>query len=154
MAGTCFLFGHRDAPASVLPEIERAVEAYYLNYGVHEFVVGHRGSFDHLAAQAVRAVQKAHPEIHLTLLLAYPPSSQSSALLAAYDSWLYPDCMENVPARFVIPRSNQHMIDHADAFICYVIHEGNTRALLDRANMRAAKTDVPLVNLAISSRLP
>ena len=53
----CFLFGHRDAPESILPQIEQAVEAQYLIHGIEEFVVGHRGNFDSLAARAVRSVK-------------------------------------------------------------------------------------------------
>lgn len=148
MPRLCFMFGHRDTPASVLPEIERAVESFHLEYKIGEFVVGNHGSFDRMAAQAVRAVQKKYPSIRLTLLLAYHPSSQKADILSGYDDTLYPDGMENTPARFALPRANQYMVRHADAVICYVKHTGNTRALLEEAERCAAKANTPLINLA------
>ena len=151
MAKLCFLFGHRDSPASVLPEIERAVEKYYLEYGMDEFVVGNHGSFDRMAAQAVRAVQKKYPSVHLTLLLAYHPSEQSGEFISAYNSTLYPDGMESVPRRFAILRANQYMVSRADGFICYVAYAGNTRALLDESVKRCAGAEIPLINLAAAS---
>ena len=80
MSKLCFMFGHRDTPASVMPEIERAVETYHLVHGINEFVVGNHGAFDRMAAQAVRSVQKSRPGIRLTLLLAYHPSTQKKEL--------------------------------------------------------------------------
>ena len=151
MSKICFMFGHRDSPASVLAEIERSVEKYHLEYGFDEFVVGYHGSLDRLAAQAVRAAQKKHSAIRLTLLLAYHPSSQNRDLLAAYDYTLYPDGMERVPRRLAILSANQYMIGRADGFICYVAYAGNTRALLEEAGKRCSQAKIPLINLAASS---
>ena len=152
MSKLCFMFGHRDAPASILPEIERAVERYHLEYGIDEFVVGNHGAFDRMAAQAVRTVQKRH-DIRLTLLTAYHPSTQKKEMLEGYDSVLYPDGMESVLPRFALPRANRYMIGRADGFICYVAYAGNTRALLKQAEKRALAAGVPVVNLAESYRL-
>jgi len=151
MRKLCFMFGHRDTPASVLPDIERAVEKYHLEYGIDEFIVGHHGAFDRMAAQAVRAVQNRQ-KIRLTLLLAYHPSTQKKELLAGYDSVLYPDGMETVPPSIALPHANRYMLTRADAVICYVAYAGNTRSLLAQAEKRTQKADFPLTNLADSVR--
>ena len=46
----CFFIGHRDTPDSIYPDLLRAVEEHITKYGVTEFIVGHYGSFDFLAA--------------------------------------------------------------------------------------------------------
>lgn len=147
MSKICFMFGHRDTPASVLPEIERAVEKYHLEYGISEFIVGNHGSFDRMAAQAVRAVQKRH-KIRLTLLLAYHPSTQRKEQLTGYDSVLYPDGMESVLPRFAMPAANRYMLRHTDAVICYAAYAGNSRVLLNQAEKRASEPGFLLTNLS------
>ena len=49
----CFFIGHRDTPADVYSQIVAEVERPIL-CGVTEFVVGHYGAFDRMAARAVR----------------------------------------------------------------------------------------------------
>ena len=68
---TCFFIGHHDAPESLAPLIYEAVERHITEYGVSEFVVGHYGHFDTLAARAVREAKKHHPKVILTLLTPY-----------------------------------------------------------------------------------
>ena len=73
---TCFFIGHRDTPAEVYSQIVSEVERLIL-CGVTEFVVGHYGAFDRMAARAVREVKRQHPEIRLLLLLPYYETSTS-----------------------------------------------------------------------------
>ena len=61
----CFFIGHGDAPETVMPRLLQAVETHIVTYGVQEFVVGHYGNFDRLAAQAVRQLKKQHPQVIL-----------------------------------------------------------------------------------------
>ncbi len=144
----CFMFGHRDTSESVLPRIERAVEAHYLKYGIREFVVGSRGNFDQLAARAVNSVKSRYLDIRLKLLLAYPPQSSSNAQWHGYDSVFYPEGMENAERKYAIVRANRYMIEHADSVICFVNHAGNTAALLNTARQRNIKTALLIENLA------
>ena len=71
----CFFVGHRETGERMLPALAQEVERHITEYGVTEFVVGHYGGFDRLAASAVREAKKRHPEITLTLLLPYTTSS-------------------------------------------------------------------------------
>lgn len=69
----CFFIGHRDTPDTVLPALAAEVERHIMEYGVTDFVVGHYGRFDALAAKAVMDAKKRHPTVTLTILLPYPP---------------------------------------------------------------------------------
>ena len=62
---SCFFIGHREASAEILPALQNAVELHIVEYGVTEFVVGHYGGFDRLAARAVIDAKEQHPEITL-----------------------------------------------------------------------------------------
>lgn len=136
MVKRCFMFGHRDTPAGLLPEIERAVERHYREYGVREFIVGQYGTFDRLAAQAVRSVRQKYADIRLILLLPYHPAERSVMNAESYDATLYLDGMEHVPKRLAIVQANKKMVEQADSVICHVEHVGNTRRLLEMAKRR------------------
>ena len=69
----CFFIGHRDTPDAVLPALAAEVERHIREYGVVDFVAGHYGRFDALAAKAVMDAKKRHPTVTLTILLPYPP---------------------------------------------------------------------------------
>ena len=47
---SCFFIGHREASEEIYPALYAAVEQHILEYGVTEFIVGHYGGFDRLAA--------------------------------------------------------------------------------------------------------
>ena len=141
---SCFMFGHGDAPESIMPRILAAIEAQYRDNGVTAFYVGNRGSFDRMATAAVKQVKQRFPEISLILVLAYHPGERTVDLSEGFDGSYYPP-LENVPKRYAIVRANQHMIDTVDSVICYVNHVGNTRKLLEYA-MRRQKAFSLIVN--------
>ena len=66
---SCFFIGHRETPDNVLPLLQETVNRHIECYGVTEFIVGHYGNFDYLAAKAVIAAKQLHPEIILSLLI-------------------------------------------------------------------------------------
>lgn len=133
MAKKCFLFGHSDAPSSILPLLEERMEAHYNEYGVREFITGQYGHFDDLAATAGRHIKQRHPDVRLTLMTPYYPCPSDFELPENYDGTLYPEGMESVPRRIAIVRANAKMIEYADTTICYVHRPGNARTLLDYA---------------------
>ena len=51
---SCFFIGHREASEEIYPVLYAAVEQHIVEYGVTEFIVGHYGGFDRLAASAVK----------------------------------------------------------------------------------------------------
>ena len=73
---SCFFIGHREASEEIYPALYAAVEQHILEYGVTEFIVGHYGGFDRLAASAVKEAKRFYPEVKLTLLLPYHPAER------------------------------------------------------------------------------
>ena len=69
MKKTCFFIGHRDAPDTIYPALLAEVEHHITELRVGEFIVGHYGRFDSLAARAVKELKARYPEVELTLLL-------------------------------------------------------------------------------------
>ena len=73
---SCFFIGHRETPDHVLPILQEVVNKHIECYGVTEFIVGHYGNFDYLAAKAVTAAKQLHPDITLSLLIPYHPAER------------------------------------------------------------------------------
>ena len=82
---SCFFIGHREASEEIYPELKAAVEQHITECGVTEFVVGHYGGFDRLAAKAVIEAKKTHPEVTLILLLPYHPTERPMAAPVGFD---------------------------------------------------------------------
>ena len=143
----CFLFGHGTTPHNSIADIEAAAERHYHNYGIRKFFVGNRGSFDHLAATAIKLLKKRHLDVSLFLLLSYHPAERTVYLTEGFDDSYYPP-LENVPRRYAIIRANRFMIDHADSIICYVNHGGNAGGLLEYARRQQKKRNLIIENVA------
>ena len=62
---TCFLIGSHTAAAALAPLLDTAIERHIVEYGVTEFVVGHYGSFDQLAAEALRREQQGKMKVQI-----------------------------------------------------------------------------------------
>jgi len=141
---TCFFIGHREASSEVLPALAEAVEQHIVEYGVTEFVVGNYGGFDRMAANAVIAAKKDHPEVTLSMLIPYHPAERPIEPPEGFDGTFYPPGMENVPRRFAIVRANRYMAQHADYLIAYAWHPAsNARDLTEFAR----KKGIPTTNL-------
>lgn len=146
---TCFFIGHRETSEKVLPALVREVERHTTQYGVTEFVVGHYGGFDRLAAHAVREAKKLHPEITLTLLLPYHPHDRPIPTPEGFDGTFYPEGMETVPKHLAIVRTNRWMLCHSDYLIVYVWHTAsNSRELFEYAKRRERQGLLQVTNLA------
>lgn len=137
---SCFFIGHREASSEILPVLRETVEQHIVEYGVTEFIVGHYGGFDRMAAKAVIAAKEQHPEITLSMLIPYHPAEQPVELPSGFDNTFYPPGMENVPRKLAIIRANRYVIDHVDYLIAYVWHPAsNARNLLEYARKRERK---------------
>ena len=146
---TCFFIGHREANERVLPALEQAVEQLIVESGVTDFVVGHYGAFDGMAAKVIKAAKKRHPEVTLTLLLPYHPFDRPIPVPKGYDSTFYPPGMENVPKKYAIVRANRYMVERSDFLIAYVRHPAsNARELLEYAGTGKRKGKIHITNLA------
>lgn len=134
---TCFFIGHRDTPESLLPALSAEVERHITEYGVTEFLVGHYGSFDRLAARAVREAKVRHPAVTLLMLLLYHPALRPVQLPEGFDGSLYLQGMEAVPRRWAIVQSNRQAVDRCDFLIAHAWQPGsNALALVEYARRR------------------
>ena len=134
---SCFFIGHREASEEIYPALCAAVERHIVEYGVTEFIVGHYGGFDRLAASAVKEAKRFHPEAKLTLLLPYHPAERPIPTPDGFDGTFYPPGMESVPRKAAIVRANRYVVDHVDYLIAYVWHPAsNARELVEYAKRR------------------
>ena len=78
MAKSCFFIGHRDANVNIYPSLLSEVERHVTEYGVTDFFVGHYGSFDRMAAQAVKEVKAHYSEVRLIWCCPITPPSAPS----------------------------------------------------------------------------
>lgn len=145
---SCFMMGDRDAPETMVPLLESAVERLIVDCGVTEFVVGNRGAFDRMGAKAVMGAKKRHRGIILTMLLAYHPAERLVELPEGFDGSFYPPYMEKVPRRFAIVHANRMMADYANYLLVYARNPvGNARNLVDYASRRAAVEKLTVIPL-------
>ena len=148
MRKSCFFIGHRDAPEVIYPQLLAEVERHIAELDVTEFIVGHYGGFDCLAAKAVIAAKQRHPNISLLLLLPYHPAEQSIEIPAGFDNTYYPPGMEKVPRRLAIVQANRYVVDHVDYLIAYAWHPAsNARELVKYAAGRCRNTKITVVNI-------
>ena len=137
---SCFFIGHREASEEIYPALYAAVEQHIVEYGVAEFIVGHYGGFDRLAASAVKAVKHSYPDVRLILLLPYHPAERPILTPDGFDGTFYPPGMESVPRKVAIVRANRYVVDHVDYLIAYVWHPAsNARELVEYAKRREKK---------------
>ena len=137
---SCFFIGHREASEEIYPTLYAAVEQHIVEYGVTEFIVGHYGGFDRLAALAVKEAKRFYPEVKLTLLLPYHPAERPISTPDGFDSTFYPPGMESVPRKIAIVRANRYVVDHVDYLIAYAWYPAsNARELVEYARKREKK---------------
>lgn len=128
----CFFIGHRNTPWEIFPSLCNAVEKCITEFGVTEFIVGHYGDFDSMAARAVADAKKKH-HVRLTLLLPYHPADRYPAVNENFDGTFYPPDMEKVPRKAAIVRANRYAVDMSEYIISYVKYPGNSRKLIEYA---------------------
>lgn len=146
---SCFFIGHREAPDDLLPILQETVNRHIEECGVTEFVVGHYGGFDYLAAKAVIAAKQVRPEVTLSLLIPYHPAERPMKTPDEFDNTFYPPDMEKVPRKLAIVRANRYMVDHVDYLIAYAWHPAsNARDLVEYAEKKSEKGDVAVTNIA------
>ena len=137
---SCFFIGHREASEEIFSALYAAVEQHILEYGVTEFIVGHYGGFDRLAASAVKEAKSFYPEVRLTLLVPYHPAERPIPTPDGFDGTFYPLGMESVPAKVAIVRANRYVVDSVDYLIAYVWHPAsNAWKLVEYAKRRKKK---------------
>ncbi|WP_294700961.1 hypothetical protein [uncultured Flavonifractor sp.] len=119
-----------------------------MEYGVTEFIVGHYGGFDRLAASAVKEAKRFYPEVRLILLLPYHPAERPIPMLEGFDGTFYPPGMESVPRKVAIVRANRYVVDHVDYLISYIWHPAsNARELVEYAKRKNCQNRLQIMML-------
>lgn len=154
MSKTCFFVGHRNTPASVYPELAKAVERHISECGVTDFLVGRYGDFDRMAKRAVMDAKERHPEIKLYLMLAYLPKPGQDIHADGFDGTIFPEGMETVPRKLAILRLNQFVLKESDYLIAYIDHEyGGAYQTLEYAQRQERKGELHITNLAETRKI-
>lgn len=145
---SCFFIGHREVSEEIYPALYAAVEQHILEYGVTEFIVGHYGGFDRLAASAVKEAKRFYPEVKLILLLPYHPAERPIPTPDGFDGTFYPPGMESVPRKIAIVRANRYVVDQIDYLIAYVWQStSNAKKLVEYAWKRKKKNSISITTL-------
>lgn len=125
------------------------VERHIVECSVTDFFVGHYGSFDRMAAQAVKETKKRHPEVRLTLVLPYHPAIRPIDTPEGFDGTYYPWEDERIPKRLAIVKTNRCMVDACDYLIAHAWHFlGGSGQIVEYARKREAKGLIHVTNLA------
>lgn len=134
---SCFFIEHREASEEIYPALYAAVERHIVEYGVTEFIVGHYGGFDRLAASAVKEAKRCHPNVRLILLLPYHPAERPILTPNGFDGTFYPPGMESIPRKVAIISANRYVVDHVDYLIAYAWYPAsNAKDLVEYAERR------------------
>ena len=146
---SCFFIGHRDANAEIYPSLLAEVERHATEYGVKGFFVGHYGNFDRMAAQAVKEVQKFHPEVRLMLVLPYHPAIRPIEMPKGFDGTYYPWEDERIPKRLAIVKTNRRMVEICDFLIaCAWNAFGGSGQIVKYARRQEMRGLIAVTNLA------
>ncbi len=101
--------------------------------GAETFYLGGYGSFDRLAASAVRRQKETYPDIESVLVLAYLNRNMDAS---GYDSTTYPP-LERVPPRLAILKRNEWMVSVSDVVVSGVVYSwGGAAKTLDFAKRK------------------
>ena len=114
----CTFFGHRDAPDSLRPSIEKVLSELITSGKADKFYVGNQGNFDKMVLDILRELSKTHTHIKYNVVLAYIPKKE----IDIYNETIVPDGIEYVPRRFAIAHRNKWMVDKSDYVIAYITH--------------------------------
>ncbi len=148
---TCCFFGHNEIWHDDLTgPLDEAVKRHIVECGVGDFLVGHYGRFDYLAAQAVKKAKARHPGVRLFLMLPYLPGHGRPLPrdMEGFDDTVYPEGLEKVPRRLAILRLNRMIVQQSDYAIAYITHTwGGAAATMEMAQRRERRGEMAITNL-------
>ena len=123
VAMICCLFGHKDTPSSIYPELEVKIKYVIEHEAVDYFLVGNNGSFDSMALSILRNIVHEYPGVSFHIVLAYMPMVCKPDWPYSVAETLYPEGLESVHPRYAIAWRNSWMVQTADIVLCYIKHD-------------------------------
>ena len=118
--GTCTLFGHRECPDSIKPQLKEILIDLITNHNVDMFYVGNQGRFDSIVRGVLRELKVEYPQINYAVVLAYMPGKQTE--YDDYSDTILPEGIESVYPRYAISWRNNWMIHRSDYLVVYITH--------------------------------
>ncbi len=112
----CTFFGHRDSPSEIYSQLKLEIEKLIQNEGTDLFYVGNHGSFDEMAAKALKELKAEYKHIIYYVVLAYIPMGET----ITDHPTILPDGIENTPQKFAIDYRNKWMAQKADVAVVYI----------------------------------
>ncbi|MBQ3550412.1 MAG: hypothetical protein IJA41_05485 [Clostridia bacterium] len=137
----CTFIGHGDCEERNIPKLRNTIEELILRKGVDVFYVGTHGNFDRFIYNVLCELEKQY-QIKINVVLAYLNTENDVDYETA--KTMFPDVLENTPARFAIVKRNNYMIDKADYVVCYVNNSFSNSYSFAK---RAIKKNKKLINL-------
>ena len=140
----CTFFGHRDAPASVMPRLRSVLVELIEHQGVDRFYVGRQGDFDAMAGRVLGELAEIYPHISYAVVLERLPTQRDAWNPLPCDHTLFPEGLETVPPRFAIPHRNEWMLRHSDFVVTYITYPWGGAAKYAAKAARQGKILLPL----------
>lgn len=106
-------------------KIEQIAETLIVQYQIHEFWVGNYGTFDRIAATAIRKLKDKYTHIQLVLVIPYLTKEiieNKSLYYKKFDGILISDVPLSTPKSLYIIKTNEYMVRHSDVLICWIEH--------------------------------
>lgn len=144
----CCFIGHRDAPSSIIPELESTLIDLIENKNVDYFLVGTHGGFDSMVVTVLKKLKDKYSHICYNRVLAYMPGKkyEFEPDPDKYDDTIYPEGLETVQKRYAIIWRNKWMVRQSDFLVAYVNRSwGGASLILEYAKKR---DNLEVINLA------
>ena len=106
----CTFFGHIECYGLDREKLYHAIEAL-IGQGVDTFYLGNQGQFDAMVRGCLKELSAIFPHISYSVVLAYLPGEKQE--FEDYADAIYPEGMENGPARFAIDRRKRPVVKFA-----------------------------------------
>ena len=142
---TCTFFGHRDTPNKIEPKLRLTLIDLIENKKVNLFYVGNHGNFDVMVMKNLKLLNLCYPHIRFFVVLAFMPGKSNDFMYNKDVDTIYPECLDNTPPKYAIPKRNRWMIDNSDYVVTYVKHPVGGAAVFKNLAEKKKKT---VLNLA------
>ena len=117
----CTFLGHKDAPETIKPILEKCIIDLIENKGIDYFIVGNNGAFDRMARSVLIKLRKEY-NIKFNVIIAYMPLKKDKNKEMDYSDTILPDGIEKIPKKAAIPYRNKWMINKCNYVVAYVTH--------------------------------
>ena len=145
----CILFGHRNAPESVLGTLRDVILSLVREGGECEFFVGNNGNFDYFSQCVLRDAHKSGVPLRYGIVLSF---LGERALSGEQGATVFPEGLEQALPKFAISKRNEWLIKNADCAVVYVKNKiSNCGKLLEKTLARGIRI-IHIENLHIENR--